>query len=976
MAKTITLRVKTLVDGKEQITVMTTNAKELRKAFRDVGGSAKAARDSIMSMGAVSATLQGLRSSLESIGQVMGTLTRAYQVQEEAELKLQTVMRQRMNATDAEVDSIKKLASAQQEQGVIGDEVQLAGAQQVATFLNEKASIEALLPAMNNLAVQRKGLNVTQEDMVAIGNMVGKVMQGQTSALRRVGITFTEAEEKALKYGTEQERAAALAQVITNNVGDMNAELAKTDAGKAKQMANAFGDMQEQIGKALAKWEPLMQQMSQIGITVLAVGQLAGAIGGILKMVWGWTGATKALSVAHTGATAVVRGFTTAVRASSVSVAVASGAVKILTLAIRGLMTLTVIGAVIAAATVVLEKLINALMGTGNAAEDAAGKITASARAAQAAQNAYQQSYGDTLSRLKTQYDRLQGSWKALTTAHQKNEWLKTNQSVFSQLGLNIKTINDAESAFVKNTQKVMEAFDRRAQAAALEAQQTQDYQTLMRLQAQERQMNANAQAGHTVRAGQAAVYHSDADVKNGNVALNKKTGVYEYTAKGAAALTTALGGDNRWIANGPTAQENRRVQREVRARMEETRQKMGGLAGESQITIPDTGNQTVQTNRANKQKDMSNVLIENARSYADLAHNVEVYEKRLNAADPADKEATARLREQKEAAEKARDAAKVMIEGKDKPFELSGLPDDAFGGLDAQIQQERVEAFGERAVRTYADIDAAVSIYQERLRTATASQRREIQAQIDQVEALRERWQMVAQGMSPQQAEKRQQYGKLSGQAQTIQQNYEIGIIGKDEAERKLKEINDQLAAIGLKPIKIDLEVEGAEEVSKKLQNATSAIGQMGQSLSGLGSALELPELNFAGVLAQAIATMALSYAQAMASTKDWVTWLAFSATGLAQLTTMINTVKQAAAFAEGGVVSGPTYALVGEYAGARNNPEVIAPLDKLRSIIGSPEGVGGQVQFRIEGRDLVGVMANQTRVGAKSGKRTGIRI
>lgn len=43
-------------------------------------------------------------------------------------------MRQRMGATDKEIQSIKELASAQQEIGVIGDEVQLSGAQQVATF--------------------------------------------------------------------------------------------------------------------------------------------------------------------------------------------------------------------------------------------------------------------------------------------------------------------------------------------------------------------------------------------------------------------------------------------------------------------------------------------------------------------------------------------------------------------------------------------------------------------------------------------------------------------------------------------------------------------------------------------------------------------------------------------------------------------------------------------------------------------------
>lgn len=75
---------------------------------------------------------------------------------------------------------------------------------------------------------------------------------------------------------------------------------------------------------------------------------------------------------------------------------------------------------------------------------------------------------------------------------------------------------------------------------------------------------------------------------------------------------------------------------------------------------------------------------------------------------------------------------------------------------------------------------------------------------------------------------------------------------------------------------------------------------------------------------------------------------------------------------FANGGVVSGPTLALVGEYAGASNNPEVIAPLDKLRSMIQPQGGIGGNVRFEIEGRKLVGVISNTTRVAAKSGRKS----
>lgn len=64
--------------------------------------------------------------------------------------------------------------------------------------------------------------------------------------------------------------------------------------------------------------------------------------------------------------------------------------------------------------------------------------------------------------------------------------------------------------------------------------------------------------------------------------------------------------------------------------------------------------------------------------------------------------------------------------------------------------------------------------------------------------------------------------------------------------------------------------------------------------------------------------------------------------------------------AMAEGGVVNGPTMALVGEYPNARVNPEVVAPLDKLKSMIGETNqgGLSGDVEFKIKGDSLYGIL------------------
>ena len=66
---------------------------------------------------------------------------------------------------------------------------------------------------------------------------------------------------------------------------------------------------------------------------------------------------------------------------------------------------------------------------------------------------------------------------------------------------------------------------------------------------------------------------------------------------------------------------------------------------------------------------------------------------------------------------------------------------------------------------------------------------------------------------------------------------------------------------------------------------------------------------------------------------------------------------------FAGGGLISGPTIGLMGEYPGVRSNPEVVAPLSKLQQMI-QPASSGGEVVFRIGERELVGVLVKGDRV------------
>ncbi|QDP51988.1 MAG: putative minor tail protein [Prokaryotic dsDNA virus sp.] len=79
-------------------------------------------------------------------------------------------------------------------------------------------------------------------------------------------------------------------------------------------------------------------------------------------------------------------------------------------------------------------------------------------------------------------------------------------------------------------------------------------------------------------------------------------------------------------------------------------------------------------------------------------------------------------------------------------------------------------------------------------------------------------------------------------------------------------------------------------------------------------------------------------------------------------------SAMKKTKKFAKGGIISAPTMGLMGEYPGAKSNPEVVAPLDRLKGLIGSNNraqqvNVGGS--FELRGQDLVVALerANSTR-------------
>ena len=281
--------------------------------------------------------------------------------------------------------------------------------------------------------------------------------------------------------------------------------------------------------------------------------------------------------------------------------------------------------------------------------------------------------------------------------------------------------------------------------------------------------------------------------------------------------------------------------------------------------------------------------------------------------------------------------------------------------------------------VNTSGDIDEQISLYSEMQQDADAQGVWEFQKRIEE---LNKKKYTVEVGMRlPEMQRTLDELAGLDGKQLTVK----LQAIGLDEMQAKIKDIEKILANPGslspdlLKELQRQLalwkkyhkDVEQTDSVLKNMEGMSSAAGaidRLGQSFKNLSSESKGLQAAIAGVslaasLAQMVATMV---EKSKTSVTVW-DWIAAIAAGTATIVSSAMAFKSIGVFAEGGVVSGPTLALVGEYAGASNNPEVIAPLNKLRSMLDTGDGgFGGKkdVTFKIKGRNLEGVLHRERRV------------
>ena len=853
---TISITFKLDSDGKG-FKDLANDAEGLKKVITSTVTEAQQLKGNVINFAALATGIDAAQRSFNQLQAGMQNLANAYAVQEVNETRLATVMQQRMGATAAEIQSIKDLASAQQELGVIGDEVQLSGAQQIATFLNEKASLETLLPAMNNLLAQQKGLSATTQDAITVGNLMGKVMQGQTSALTRVGITFDEAEEKVLKYGTESERAAMLAQVITNNVGNMNAQLAQTESGKQQQLANRLGDIKEQIGGLVNGALPFVTIAAQ---STQALASITTLVGGIKTLSTTLYASAKAFAVS-TAAFVKNKVATLAAAAAQKVVTAATtvwtGVQKILNL----VLTMNPIGLIITA----IGALVTAIIAAYNNCEGFRQIVDKVWEAIKPLANAIMNGLAKAFEWL---VEKCKEAW----------EWLK------NILGLGGKKVEVAVEVSKPKAAPAMDLGETKAKYANYTPTTT---------------------GGATTPKVAAPVWDDNASTLKaitGNIQILTDK-LQTASVEEAALINQQIA---HWKAKADAIED-------------------AGKAAENNTPL----------------------WKEDAATLQDINGNIQILTDKLQTATV---EEAALINQQIDAWNAKADA--IQNAGK--------------------ASQSAVPAWKAEA-STLKDISANIQILNSQLETATIEEAALINKQIAawnaKADAIRNAGKEAEKTAMSTSDGLLKGWGAIKGIGNSVQSITDAlkgngnawqmvvgivdGFIGLYEGIQTIIGIINLLTAASAAHATTK-GVEAAAETTEATTRATTAATNAAASAATI-TANKLEAASF----------KELAAAQYMAAHAS----IPFAGFGIAMgfTTAMIAAVTAAGIpmLADGGIASGPTLAMVGEYAGASGNPEVIAPLDKLRGMLAEPAGFDfGKVKFEIKGRTLVGIIEKEYNI------------
>ena len=663
-------------------------------------------------------------------------------------------------------------------------------------------------------------------------------------------------------------------------IDDAFSIMSSSGAASLQILKNKFAEVGDAIASTMGGIMPVLNITAQIGNTVIAVSAMVSGLKNLAKIqaiVKVRTMAMNAVLLVWNATSVRMNALVQVMTASFRGAAVSATTLK---LAIQGLLISTGVGVAIVALTEVIAAFTSKSADAQTQAEDTAESMKGFGDAADDIKTAYDSALKNTYADLMAKYEKLKAGWRALSTEQQKMAWIKNNQSAFNELRLKIGNVTEAENIFNRKTDAVVEAFKQRALAAAYAAKLTALYQRQIELLDKKQKITKTIaddakQGGRHAKEGD-IVPESWRSDRYGKVG---RDGQWRFTKVGAERYNGTNVSGNIQINSVDKEIEsvNRQIgdtQKQLTTRLNTARSFITADTPTTphakdtpkKTTIkddkkdePKTHVEELQAQLSAAQKEMGNAMTVDARvkanaKIADIQRQIDEATKG-KVSIKAETEPTYIVQGSAADKRQSRTNAQHNIDRIRQDFEI-GL----IGKEDAERQiadiNKQLEKLGVKPIevhfKTYIEeLQEQLHDAQQEFEEATTIDARvkanakiaDIQRQIDEatkgkvsIKAETEPTYIV-QGSA---ADKRQSHSNAQNKASRIQTDYEIGIIGKDEALKEIEEINRQLAEIGLKPIKIELDSKGFDKVFGDIKSGWGSIQGVGNGIQGISDALE----------------------------------------------------------------------------------------------------------------------------------------
>ena len=812
--------------------------------------------------------------------------------------------------------------------------------------------------------------------------------QGAEEAARSTKDLKQQTEDYLKDFGSLRKQMAASKKEVQNLAGayaslsktEKESELGKEMAAqlniaieKAAEFQDVMGDVQQAIKNASSDtqtWDALKEGM-EIGKSATlayagAVAKLTGNEEDLTKLV-------KTLTIVENGFNATIQIGNALQKQSAVMTGIrkiqmlaAAKAEELQTAAtVKGTIAQKAFNAVakanpyilLATVAVTAATAIGGYMLATKKAGNEEKKLQEEINNSKEALNKYASSVGNAYGKLRSSYEELRTQWNKLSTLQERTKFLITYKKEINELTNSVKGVDSAENFFNGNTSKVIQSFEYRARAAAAATLAVEKFQEAMEL----------------------AVKSNKAVSLNGAVIT---ADVFKKLPQELKNFTKIVDWDNEGRAIAYTFQGLTSKQDDLvksTGLVSKNLKEQAKTAEEEAKTFQNLGTQYRQeAEKLNPSGGSGDLTKDQQTRYDKLKKNVEDIRKQilnLDETKPNFDDLFDKLQEKLYKAQRILENFEIAHGIINISIELPKVDaqiDKWFKDFNKKIEAKNKELSAKQAKDTSivkATLNSNMNIQQANNKIRQTEQ---VPVELDFE---------IPENMSDKISKQKNSLDALVD-ALVVAETEKIkfanagdtaGVTAMTEQIERLSEAYDKNS----KKLETNLEkAKRISEISKGFKQAGEAVGAFGDMFSALGDATDDAGLKVMGIIAQAIATITLSFAQALTSCKTWIDWLIFGVTGMTTMITMIAQIKQltAGSYAQGGIIPGSSYH-GDRLIASVNSGEMILNTQQQNRLLDMANGMItpmtsndiSLMSFRVRGRDLLLVMNNELKSNRK---------